>query len=477
MTEKAIFFALNADEMLRKGKNRKAAKLCRKGLKKFPEYQTAYVILANAELLRKRKSRAIKYLKKGLQIFPESKALKNQFEIARNSKSSFYVSYLKPALISFSGILVALLAGIFIVPTVFPDFSSGFAEQLRSYVSPQFVAKLEEVSFEAQDYYNNMKYNLGDKQQIEFSDASIKKKIVVAKQDDSSKHQNPSTLNQSKLDSSNAQNSQTKKDSSENKINIQKIGFSSNEWNEYLTFNDETLLYNRKTNPDQSKPYCQVFFVKIRLDKINLHLAQKGKIPESQQNDRLIAAFNGGFRHVHGGYGIKINGEEIYEPKNNIGTLVIYKSGKIDVVRWDSQFKTDSNIISFRQNCPLIVEKGEVTHDISKSPTVWGFTVDNKTVTWRSGIGITPDKKYLIYGFGKSLTVSTLASAFKQIGVENAMQLDINWGWTKFVLYSKEDDIHARGIIGSTSVRKFEYLKPRENSSVGRDFFYLTYKK
>jgi len=476
MNEKAILFALNADELARKGKHRKAVRICRKGLKKFPDYQAAYIILANSQLALKKKKSAVKELQKGLRFIPASKILNSSLTNALNAKSSIFHNAIKSVIAGFVIFASVMLGGIAIVPAVFPDFSTDFAERLRNYMSPQFVAKLEEVSFDAQDYYNNLKYKLGDTQQIDFEDTRINKHTLkpdIKKTIDLAESNIPDSLSKMIKNVPATGN----KDSVKNDIQIEVQEYCSSGWLQYLTFNNEAVLFKRKIHPDESKPYCQVFFIKIRLDKISLHISPNGKIPMQMQNDRLIGAFNGGFRHIHGGYGIKVNGEEFYKPKNNIGTLAIYKNGNVDIIKWNDSFQCDSNIISYRQNCPLIIENGEITDEIGNSPSVWGFTVDNKTLTWRSGIGISQDKKYLVYGFGKSLSVNTLAKAFKQIGISNAMQLDINWGWTKFVLYSMEEELKAKGIIGSTSVRKYEFLKKSENSSIGRDFFYLTYKK
>ncbi len=464
-----VLFAVRADALARKGKISKAIKLCKRGIKSFPDYPTAYMILSDLYIKKKQKKYAVRLLNSAVSRFPQSKLIRNTKASAAKAKNSIYHFFVKPAVTSAMLISFAVLGSLALVPAVFPEFSSRFAESLRNMFSTRFVAELEELSFTIEDYYNQVKYNIGDKQQLDFDDLSmslnLSKKTLTQKTNDN--------LNISTSLNDSNKLSDTNNPANTNNISIKSETLSDTTWTELLSANGETLMYRKKVNPDPERPYSQIFFVKIRADKINIHLETGGKIPVESQNSNLLAAFNGGFRYVHGNYGLKTETSLIHPPKNNIGTLIMYKNGTFDIVKWNSAMLADSSIIAYRQNCPLMVENNQVTKDIKKSMAVWGFTIDNKVLTWRSGVGISADKKWLIYAFGKSLSVASLAGAFAAIGAYNAIQLDINRGWTKFVLFNHDEEISARKIVNDLYVRKYEYLK---SSSGARDFFYLTLK-
>lgn len=452
-----VLFAVRADTLARKGKINRAIKVCKKGLKFFPDYPTAYLILSDLYIKKNQKKYAVRLLNSAVSRFPQSKLIQSTKTVAAKAKNSIYHFLVKPAATTAVLVTIAVLGSLALVPAVFPEFSSQFAESLRNIFSTKLVAELEELSFTIEDYYNQVKYKAGDRQQLDFDDSTL----VLT----SNAKQLPKKYSTDSTNFSNTQN-----------INIINEPIADTSWSELLSAKGEVLMYRKKVNPDPERPYSQVFFVKIRADKINLHLETSGKIPAVRQNSNLLAAFNGGFRYVHGNYGIKTESNLIHPPKNNIGTLVIYKKGTFDIVKWNSAMLSDSSILAYRQNCPLMVENNQVTKDIKKSMAVWGFTIDNKVLTWRSGVGITTDKKWLIYAFGKSLSVASLAAAFAKIGAGNAIQLDINRGWTKFVIFNHDDEITAGKIVTDLYIRKYEYLKNSSGTNGARDFFYLTLK-
>ena len=102
----------------------------------------------------------------------------------------------------------------------------------------------------------------------------------------------------------------------------------------------------------------------------------------------------------------------------------------------------------------------------------WGLTTTNSMYTWRSGLGVTKDGD-LIYAAGSSLVPETLAAALKAAGAVNAMQLDINPVWVRFVIFNSL----SNGRYKYYSLTKdmvnggAEYL-----SGYQKDFFYLMEK-
>ena len=88
---------------------------------------------------------------------------------------------------------------------------------------------------------------------------------------------------------------------------------------------------------------------------------------------------------------------------------------------------------------------------------MWGNTIGNQDITWRTGVGITQDSRYLIYAVGNGTSVGTLAQALLQAGAYNAMQLDINQHYAHFATYqptgSPAQPSESGPIVGSDGKR------------------------
>lgn len=109
------------------------------------------------------------------------------------------------------------------------------------------------------------------------------------------------------------------------------------------------------------------------------------------------------------------------------------------------------------------------------------MTIGNKAVTWRSGLGLTRDGRWLIYAAGNSLSTETLTAALQAAGAYNAMQMDINNPYDRFDTYTALAQrvqvnnepftlpLTANKLIDQMKGGPDQFLVPYE-----RDFFYLT---
>src|SRR5471030_1780 len=208
------------------------------------------------------------------------------------------------------------------------------------------------------------------------------------------------------------------------------------------------LIAKTTYRPDIKRPYAIVSLVKMNIDNIRLGVVAgtqqpggkmkpgPGKIPQDIQNsNKLIAAFNGGFQQKDGYYGMIVN-NFIYLPlKENLATLVIHQNTPPTLVRYYGQNLGDDTI-AVRQNGPLLVENSQiVTSSDAWNMQTWGLTTTNSMYTWRSGVGITKEGN-IIYACGPSLVPESLAKALLAGGAINAMQLDINPVWVRFILFN-----------------------------------------
>jgi hypothetical protein len=125
-----------------------------------------------------------------------------------------------------------------------------------------------------------------------------------------------------------------------------------------------------------------------------------------------------------------------------------------------------------RQNCPILIENGQMSVEDVKNKKLWGRTLTSGIYTWRTGMAITENGN-LLFAVGNSLTPNTLAAALKMAGAKNAIQLDINPNWVRFNIFSPLGD----GKYGSkTLTHELKDGSSQYLNGYNKDFFYV-YKK
>lgn len=256
------------------------------------------------------------------------------------------------------------------------------------------------------------------------------------------------------------------------------------------TTEEDIFMAKTLIKPDKSRSYANVGILLVDNRRVNLNLVGgyvdqvsgnsrgTGKIPAGDLEKTLVA-FNGGFKQSHGAGGIVVNGTEFQPLVKGNATIAIMKDGTSKMGVWgqgELSERTDE-MVSIRQNAYLLVSDGEITPDVLGSEIDvdrWGRILENSKefVTWRSGIGVTPDGDYLL-ATGPGLTPKTLAIALEAAGAETAMQLDINH------IYLQTSLLFHWSNGSTTSMRLREdmvkpdnkYFDPETRSE--RDFFYM----
>ncbi len=239
--------------------------------------------------------------------------------------------------------------------------------------------------------------------------------------------------------------------------------------------------------PDSKRSYAITSVVQMNMHDLRLYAVAGTEQPggpignngdgvisaSDQASGKLVAAFNGGFQYKDGKFGM-IVGHKTYVPlRVGLGTLIIEQDGTIKIETYQGNLADIDGAVAVRQNGPSIVENGQVT-DMTAGGGMsrWGLTVTNSMYTWRSGIGVTKDGD-LLYAVGPSLNVDTLAAALQAAGAVDAMQLDINPYWVRFVTFQPQ---------GGSSYTYESLLKDMQNGGYSylhgynKDFFYLTMK-
>jgi hypothetical protein len=181
------------------------------------------------------------------------------------------------------------------------------------------------------------------------------------------------------------------------------------------------------------------------------------------QRWRLLATFNGGFTHIDGNNGSAVNGLT-YEPlQDGLATLIGYRDGRVDIVRWHGNPNVGSNVAFARQSLPPIIWNGKLNPNLNDG-TQWGYTLGNAIRVWRTGVGI--DRRgNIVYAAADYQTVTTLAQILQRAGAVRAMQFDINPEWPTLITYR-----HQHGLLPTRVVPNYQQPPTRYLAPDDRDF-------
>jgi hypothetical protein len=187
----------------------------------------------------------------------------------------------------------------------------------------------------------------------------------------------------------------------------------------------------------------------------------------------LVAAFNSGFKlqDSRGGYmaeGRVAPGHPLVPGR---AALIIYTDGTATVGMWGRDAVAgDPRVRAVRENLQLLIDHGVEAQNLdTNSLATWGWTVKNKTLVWRSGVGVDA-KGHLIYAAGNGLSVHSLADVLRAAGCVRAMELDINSEWTSFLSYTADPSTPG-GTAGAKLIPDMRTSPNRYFIPSDRDFF------
>ncbi len=403
-----------------------------------------------------------------------------------NGKSHSKLSKLINAVVGiwiFTCILAAILV---IVPAASPATGAQVADLLRTVVGPQPVAVLESLSFKMQDKLHEYLFVAsGDKPQISLANTTS---VSLVRPTSTTTPSQKSSIAQHLIIPPNIAKTATPIPSSDAVGAPPQIG-----WQAYgPTVNGTPLMAQAMIMLNPGKSYAGTALVRMDLSQLQLHvmagtlepahpsgigkaIPSLGVIPPENYNN-LIAAFNGGFKGIHGQFGMMLNGITLLQPIDGLATVAMYQDGSVRIGAWGSDILPSPDMVAFRQNCPPLIEAGQLNPALFyDNRRAWGYS-QNSDVTWRTGAGISQDGRYLIYAVSNGTTVQDLANALQMAGAYNAMQLDINEFYTHFVTYqpstSQSSGLAAERLLSQMTDTPSLYLTPYL-----RDFFYLTLRQ
>lgn len=249
------------------------------------------------------------------------------------------------------------------------------------------------------------------------------------------------------------------------------------------------VLYRTTVQPHTFSKYVTVTVAAMDLKELSLNLVAgtddpgvaelpasrpPGLVPQQDQ-DKLVAVFNGGFKPQHGGWGMMVDGKVLVPPREEGCTIMINADDAVEIRSWPALAGKKDKARAYRQTPPCLLENGEVHPDlIAGNAGIWaGRGADRKTRR-RTAIGVDASGRVLFFGMGEEADPKLLAEAMKHAGALHAAQLDINYNWTRFLLFGTADGelqvtstliphmVHRkRGYVHHTQPRDFFYIMRR----------------
>lgn len=258
--------------------------------------------------------------------------------------------------------------------------------------------------------------------------------------------------------------------------------------------NDSPVMLKTLLHPDKNRSWAEVFVVAIDLRRVRPYLLPGRKEPQATEDaaqdmarpgvipagsrDRVLAAFNGGFKTEHGQYGMAVDGTTLVRARPGVCAVALYKDDSVRVATWDKL--GDENTMVWWRETPVCMYEDGVLHWRLADPTLakkWGATLDGETVIRRSAIGINADRSVLFVSISNHTTARVIADGMRHAGAVTVAQLDVNYSYPKFVTFEKKKDLdegEAAKRIAIPLADGFEFSEDeyiREASR--RDFFYL----
>ena len=145
------------------------------------------------------------------------------------------------------------------------------------------------------------------------------------------------------------------------------------------------------------------------------------------QRYRLLATFNAGFTHVDTNNGSAVNGHTDEPLIDGNATLVGYRNGTVNVVKWTGGRDAPPNVAWARQSLTPILWDRKLNPELNTDPNSiqWGYTLGGVTFTPRTGVGIDAHGN-VIFVVVSEATVISLAHVLQHIGAVRGMEFDIN---------------------------------------------------
>ncbi len=251
---------------------------------------------------------------------------------------------------------------------------------------------------------------------------------------------------------------------------------------------DPPLMYRTVLHPHSFNKYRKVTVAAIDLRHVELRLVagtkeptsrripaseRPGLIPEDDQKS-LLAVFNGGFQAAHGNWGFVLAGKTFQRPKDHACSFVLNNDKTISIGTHGTLSPAPDSFYGLRQTPPCLVEDSVLNPKLTNGQArLWAGGGGGRKTRRRSAVGLDKTGRTLFYAIGEECSARWLAEGMKIVGAVNAAQMDINWSYTRFLLFgenAEEPRVHVTSkLIPKLEGSKRGYVERKAS----RDFFYI----
>lgn len=251
----------------------------------------------------------------------------------------------------------------------------------------------------------------------------------------------------------------------------------------------DSLIVRTVLHPHPISKWISVTVAAIDLDRAAVHLVagtddpkspdapaalRTGLVPPEHQ-ESLLAVMNGGWKTAHGRWGVMIGGHVFVPPRNEGCTVALYRDGSVRIRSWPAVEADAPKLEAYRQTPPCLLEGAELHPALAAGQEkAWGGNDPNLKTRRRSALGVDPSGRLLFYAYGEEAGAKLLAEGLRLAGAAEAAETDINYSWTRFLLFGKPKP-DAPLQVTSTLVPKMVHQKkgyvtqaaPRDFSTCG----------
>ena len=164
----------------------------------------------------------------------------------------------------------------------------------------------------------------------------------------------------------------------------------------------------------------------------------------------LVGAFNGGFKADAGAGGVMADNTPVTSLVGGFASAVINAHGALAIGTWGRDVPGRiPAIVSVRQNLSMLVVGGQPTSQAAAGPAAWGSVLGPSPLVARSSLGVDAAGNVYYAASERALPID-LADALSSVGVQSAMQLDINPYWPVLGISAAPGATMASDLPGST---------------------------
>src|SRR5262249_21975995 len=150
-------------------------------------------------------------------------------------------------------------------------------------------------------------------------------------------------------------------------------------------------FYRTSIHPDPERPYAIVMIVAMDMRQLELDMEAGVEDPQPLTGPpgagrisrdpevigRVVAAFNGAFKTVHGAYGMMVHRRFLLPPKPYAATIAVTQDGRVGLGTWGESADIPPSFVSFRQNLEPLVEDGKIAPSGRRR---WGWQLDGTSM-------------------------------------------------------------------------------------------------